>query len=51
MEEDYFGDDEGVDEGWEEIQAVVDGYFERMEELDLSGESISFADFVLANKD
>ncbi|MBQ2464125.1 MAG: hypothetical protein II507_03965, partial [Treponema sp.] len=51
MEEDYFSDDEGVDEGWEEIQAVVDGYFERMEELDLSGESISFAGFVLANKD
>ncbi len=51
MEEDYFGDDEGGDEGWEEIQAVVDGYFERMEELDLNGEIISFAGFVLANKD
>lgn len=50
MEEDYFGDDEGGDEGWEEIQAVVDGYFERMEELDLSGERMSFADFVLANR-
>lgn len=46
MEEDYFGDDEGGDEGWEEIQAVADGYFERMEELELSGESISFTDFV-----
>ncbi|MBP5439029.1 MAG: hypothetical protein J6Y30_13725 [Treponema sp.] len=46
MEEDYFGDDEGGDEGWEEIQAVADGYFARVEELELSGESISFTDFV-----
>ena len=50
MREDYFADGESGDEGWEEIQAVVEEYFCRCEKLSLSGESLRFEDFVLANK-
>ncbi|MBQ1869736.1 MAG: hypothetical protein II146_04615, partial [Treponema sp.] len=50
MREEYFPYEESEDEGWNEIQAVVDEYFCRCEKLTLSGESLRFEEFVLANK-
>ena len=46
MEEDYFGDEEGSDSGWEEIQMVVDGYFDYCDGLSLDQTPLSFEEFI-----